>query len=56
VLDAYLYVDPEVLRHPVIAFADGSVTCSVRMRTDDLIRSEMVRPLDLIDHREPVAV
>ena len=42
VVGAPLYVDPEVLDHETVLFAAGKETESVRMRTDDLFRGEVV--------------
>jgi len=41
-LGAEVYVDPEVLRHEVVAFAAGSQTESVTMRADVLFGGEQV--------------
>ena len=35
-----MYVDPEVLQHETVAFAAGSHTESVKIRTEDLLRDE----------------
>ncbi len=42
-----MYVDPEVLRHEVVAFAAGSQTESVTMRTDALFGGERVTAVPL---------
>lgn len=47
-LGTTLYVDPEVLRHEVVAFAAGSQTESVRIRTEDLFARERVVATPLI--------
>lgn len=47
VLQALTFVDPEVFQHATVVFAAGSITRSIRMRTDDLFREEMVRLLPL---------
>ncbi|SRR6266545_4003975 len=45
---AEVYVDPEVLRHETVAFAAGSQTESVRMRTQELFGSEGVTTVPLV--------
>lgn len=42
VLYAPVYVDPEVLRHPVVAFAAGTRTESVKGPTEELFSGETV--------------
>jgi Ala-tRNA(Pro) deacylase len=42
VVGAPMFVDPEVLDHETVLFAAGKETESVRMRTDDLFRGEVV--------------
>ena len=42
VLHTPVYVDPEVLRHPVVAFAAGTQTESVKGPTDELFLGEFV--------------
>jgi Ala-tRNA(Pro) deacylase len=51
-LGAKVYVDPEVLRHDVVAFAAGSQTESVRIRTEDLFAREQVINTPLIRQQE----
>jgi Ala-tRNA(Pro) deacylase len=51
-LGARMYVDPEVLRHEVVAFAAGSQTESVRIRTLDLFGSEQAATVPLIRRPE----
>ena len=51
-LRAPLYVDQEVLQHETVAFAAGSQTESVRLRTADLLRHEQVTALPLIKHAD----
>jgi prolyl-tRNA editing enzyme YbaK/EbsC (Cys-tRNA(Pro) deacylase) len=46
-LGAEVYVDPEVLRHEVVAFAAGTQTESVTMRTDVLFGGEQVTTVPL---------
>ncbi len=48
-----LYVDPEVLRHDTVAFAAGTQTESVKIRTDDLFGSERVTTVPLVRRAEP---
>lgn len=50
-LHAAVYVDPEVLRHPVVAFAAGSRTASVTGAPEELFRGEMVT-IASIGHRQ----
>ena len=47
ILQAITFVDPEVFQHSTVVFAGGTTTESIRMRTDDVFRSEMVRLLPL---------
>jgi Ala-tRNA(Pro) deacylase len=49
-LGAPLYVDQEVLQHDTVAFAAGSQTESVQIRTADLLQHEQVTTLPLIKH------
>ena len=51
-LQAPTFVDPEVFHHTTVAFAAGTTTESIRMRTDDLFRDEMAHLLPL--EEEPV--
>jgi prolyl-tRNA editing enzyme YbaK/EbsC (Cys-tRNA(Pro) deacylase) len=48
---AEVYVDPEVLRHGTVAFAAGSQTESVRLRTEELFGSERVATVPLVKGR-----
>jgi len=43
-----VYVDPEVLQHDVVAFAAGSQTESVTMRTEELFRGEQITTVPLL--------
>jgi Ala-tRNA(Pro) deacylase len=43
-----VYLDPEVLRHGVVAFAAGTQTESVTMRTDELFGGEQVTTVPLV--------
>jgi Ala-tRNA(Pro) deacylase len=47
-LGAGVYVDPEVLRHDVVAFAAGTQTESVTMRTEALFGAEQVTTAPLL--------
>jgi Ala-tRNA(Pro) deacylase len=47
-LGAEVYVDPEVLQHDVVAFAAGTQTESVTMRTADLFGDEQVTTVPLL--------
>jgi Ala-tRNA(Pro) deacylase len=47
-LGAAVYLDPEVLRHDVVAFAAGSQTESVTMRTEELFEDEQVTAVPLL--------
>ncbi len=51
-LGAPLYVDQEVLGHETVAFAAGSQTESVQLRTADLLQHERVTALRLIKHAD----
>jgi prolyl-tRNA editing enzyme YbaK/EbsC (Cys-tRNA(Pro) deacylase) len=51
-LGAEVYVDPEVLRHEVVAFAAGSQTESVTMRADVLFGGEQVTAVPLCKQPE----
>jgi Ala-tRNA(Pro) deacylase len=51
-LGAPLYVDHEVLQHETVAFAAGSQTESVQIRTADLLQHEQGRTLPLIKQSE----
>jgi Ala-tRNA(Pro) deacylase len=48
---AEVYVDPEVLRHGTVAFAAGSQTESVRLRTEELFAREQVTTVPLVKGR-----
>jgi Ala-tRNA(Pro) deacylase len=41
-LKAHSYVDPEVMQHETIVFAAGTQTESVKVRTEELFRDELV--------------
>ncbi len=47
-----VYVDPEVLRHDTVAFAAGTQTESVRIRTEDLFGGEQVTTVPLVRRPE----
>jgi Ala-tRNA(Pro) deacylase len=47
-LGSELYVDPEVLGHDTVAFAAGTQTESVRMRTQELFGSQQVTTVPLV--------
>ena len=47
-LGASLYVDPEVLRHDSVAFAAGTQTESVKLRTEELFGGEQARTVPLV--------
>jgi Ala-tRNA(Pro) deacylase len=47
-LGSQLYVDPEVLGHDTVAFAAGSQTESVRMRTQELFGGQQVTTVPLV--------
>jgi Ala-tRNA(Pro) deacylase len=51
-LGAPLYVDQEVPRHETVAFAAGSQTESVQIRTADLLQHEQATALPLIKHAD----
>jgi prolyl-tRNA editing enzyme YbaK/EbsC (Cys-tRNA(Pro) deacylase) len=51
-LGAEAYVDPEVLRHEVVAFAAGSQTESVTMRAEELFGAEQVTAVPLCKQPE----
>lgn len=46
-LEASMYVDPELMAHDVIVFAAGIQTESVRVRIEDLFRGEDARVVPL---------
>jgi Ala-tRNA(Pro) deacylase len=50
-VDAEVYVDPEVLRHDVVAFAAGTQTESVRLRPGELFGGGQVTTVPLV--RQP---
>ena len=45
---ASVFVDPEVLRHDTVAFAAGTQTESVKLRTEELFRGEQARTVPLV--------
>ena len=45
---ASVYVDPEVLRHDTVAFAAGTQTESVKLRTEELFGGEQARTVPLV--------
>jgi Ala-tRNA(Pro) deacylase len=47
-LGASLYVDPEVLRHDSVAFAAGTQTESVKLRTEELFGGGQARTVPLV--------
>ena len=47
-LGSELYVDPEVLGHDTVAFAAGSQTESVKMRTQELFGSQRITTVPLV--------
>jgi Ala-tRNA(Pro) deacylase len=47
-LGSELYVDPEVLGHDTVAFAAGSQTESIRMRTEELFGGQQVTTAPLV--------
>jgi len=51
-LGAAVYVDPEVLGHDVVAFAAGSQTESVKLRTDELFEREQATTVPLVRRAE----
>jgi prolyl-tRNA editing enzyme YbaK/EbsC (Cys-tRNA(Pro) deacylase) len=51
-LDVTVYVDPEVLGHATVAFAAGSQTESIKMRTQELFGSERATTVPLITRPE----
>jgi Ala-tRNA(Pro) deacylase len=51
-LDAAVYVDPEVLGHDTVAFAAGSQTESVRIRTEELFGREQATTAPLVRRDE----
>jgi Ala-tRNA(Pro) deacylase len=44
------YADPEVMKHDTVVFAAGTRTESVKVRTEDLFRSESVSVTPLTQH------
>jgi Ala-tRNA(Pro) deacylase len=48
-LGAGVYLDPEVLRHEVVAFAAGTQTESVTMRADELFGGQQVTTVPLLE-------
>ena len=53
VLRTPVYVDPEVLHHPVVAFAAGTQTESVKGPTDELFWGEFVTVTPIARSPEP---
>jgi Ala-tRNA(Pro) deacylase len=51
-VDAEVYVDPEVLRHDTVAFAAGTQTESVRLRPGELFGGGQVTTAPLVRHPE----
>ena len=51
-LGSELYVDPEVLGHDTVAFAAGSQTESVKLRTDELFEREQATTVPLVRRAE----
>jgi Ala-tRNA(Pro) deacylase len=51
-LDAAVYVDPEVLGHDTVAFAAGSQTESVKIRTGELFEREQATTAPLVRRAE----
>jgi prolyl-tRNA editing enzyme YbaK/EbsC (Cys-tRNA(Pro) deacylase) len=51
-LGARVYVDPEVLGHDTVAFAAGSQTESIRMRTQELFGGERATTVPLVKRPE----
>jgi len=49
---ASVYVDPEVLRHDTVAFAAGTQTESVKLRTEELVGGEQARTVPLVRRPE----
>ena len=51
-LGAPLYLDQQVLQHETVAFAAGSQTESVQLKTADLLQHEHATALPLIKHAD----
>jgi len=51
-LGAKVYVDPEVLGHNTVAFAAGSQSESIKMRTEELFGGERATTVPLIKRPE----
>jgi Ala-tRNA(Pro) deacylase len=51
-LGTKVYVDPEVLRHDTVAFAAGSQTESIKLRTGELFGSERATAVPLVKRPE----
>jgi Ala-tRNA(Pro) deacylase len=51
-LGVKVYVDPEVLRHDTVAFAAGSQTESIKLRTGELFGSERATTVPLVKRPE----
>jgi Ala-tRNA(Pro) deacylase len=54
-LGAKVYVDPEVLGHDTVAFAAGTQTESIKMRTEELFGGERATTVPLVKHPERVS-
>lgn len=52
VVHAPMYVDPEVLAHPVVAFAAGTQTESVKGPAEELFQGEMVTITPIAQHEQ----
>jgi prolyl-tRNA editing enzyme YbaK/EbsC (Cys-tRNA(Pro) deacylase) len=50
-----VHVDPEVLGHDTVAFAAGTQTESIKMRTRDLFGGDRVTTVPLVKHPERVS-
>jgi Ala-tRNA(Pro) deacylase len=51
-VDASMYVDPEVLRHDTVAFAAGTQTESVKLRTEELFGGEQASIVPLVKQQD----
>jgi prolyl-tRNA editing enzyme YbaK/EbsC (Cys-tRNA(Pro) deacylase) len=49
---ASVYVDPEVLRHDTVAFAAGTQTESVKLRTEELFGGEQASMVPLVKQQD----
>ena len=52
-LGSELYIDPEVLGHDTVAFAAGSQTESVKIRTQELFGSQRITTVPLVKQADP---